>query len=118
MNRSLLTVALLAAALPLAPFAAAPVAAQTGTSVVIQVDQPAAGVQLPTSGAFGGWAVDLSFPNAPGISQVAVFMDGDATNGQFLGQAQLGGYRPDVAATYGNPYYANAGWSFNLDSLG
>lgn len=115
---SILAALLLVGAMVLAPIGAAPATAQSTDTIILRVDRPNTGDQLVTTGWFGGWAIDQSVTTSPGIRQLAVFMDGDATNGKFLGLAQLGGKRPDVAAQFGNPAYAAAGWNFSLAYLG
>src|SRR5262249_45180832 len=67
---------------------------------------------------FGGWAIDQAFTSGTGINAIAIYMDGDANTGKYLGQAQLGGDRQDVAAQYNNPNYRYSGWNFSLAGLG
>jgi len=55
-----------------------------------------------------GWAVDFQ-----GISSIDI-----KVNGQVVGQATLGGTRPDVAELYpGYPSAKSAGWTFNYNTL-
>jgi hypothetical protein len=65
---------------------------------------------LPAHGKFeiAGWAVDQEAQAAAG--GVEVVIDGTPF------PAQYGTPRPDVAAAYKNPSYANAGYSFMLDT--
>jgi len=118
MKTQLVASLLLAGATLLVPLGAATAAAQPETAIILQVDRPMPAEQLENLSSFGGWAVDQSALTSPGVSRVAVYMDGDATTGRFLGLAQLGGSRPDVAAQLGNPNYTNSGWNFNLAPLG
>jgi len=120
MKRNLILACWLVGALLLAPLSVqpTPAAAAAAGVIVLEVDRPTQGEQLEMNSSFGGWAVDLTSPYAPGISAISIFMDGDSTTGRFLGEAKLGGHRPDVAAALGNPAYATAGWSFNLAGLG
>ncbi|HEV8241399.1 MAG TPA: Ig-like domain-containing protein [Thermoanaerobaculia bacterium] len=54
-----------------------------------------------------GWAVDFQ-----GISSIDI-----KVNGQVVGQATLGGPRPDVAELFpGYPSNTSAGWTFNYDT--
>ncbi len=58
-----------------------------------------------------GWAAD-AHEGAP-VSQVAILIDGTA-----VGNATLGGSRPDVASHYNNSAYTNSGWSFTYAASG
>lgn len=118
MRNHIMIALLLVGAMLAMPLAATPAAAQPGNTLILQVDRPTASDQLTTTSSFGGWAIDTSVLTSPGISQVAVYMDGDATTGRYLGQAQLGGNRPDVAVQFGNGNYAYSGWNFSLANLG
>jgi len=85
--------------------------------IMVTIESPTNGASLDAPGALGGWAVDTRAMGNTGIASIAVYMDGDQTNGQFLGQAEMGGARPDVGAAFGNPAFNNAGWNFNLASF-
>jgi hypothetical protein len=65
-------------------------------------------IDTPQSGAvvqpftLAGWALDLASQVGSGIDAVHVWAHpGDGRQPIFVGQATLGGSRPDVAATYG-----------------
>ena len=94
-----------------APASAAP--AQAGT-IVLQIDNPSPGEQNLNPNSVAGWVIDTGSFGGPGIDSVLVYADGDQTSGRFLGQAQLGGDRVDVAATFGNPGFRYSGFNFNL----
>ncbi|HEY1808441.1 MAG TPA: hypothetical protein VGG42_07745 [Acidobacteriaceae bacterium] len=68
---------------------------------------------LPQSDSLvvSGWAADQQ-DGAP-VQQVAVLIDGTA-----VGNATLGGSRPDVANAYHNPSYTNSGWNFTYPASG
>ena len=53
----------------------------------------------------GGWAVDAE-DGAP-IAKIKVLLDGES-----IGDATLGGSRPDVAQVFGRPDWTNSGWNF------
>src|SRR5664280_1797179 len=57
-----------------------------------------------------GWAVDPQ-DLAP-VKQVQVLVDGTA-----IGNATLGGARPDVATALNNAAYTNSGWTFSFAAL-
>jgi RHS repeat-associated protein len=52
-----------------------------------------------------GWAADVQ--DGSPVATVRVLLDGVA-----IGNAVLGGSRPDVAAQYNQPAYTNCGWTF------
>lgn len=54
-----------------------------------------------------GWATDNEM-GAP-ITRVDILIDGND-----VGDANLGGYRPDVADAFGRPDYTYSGWSFDF----
>ena len=62
-----------------------------------------------------GWAADLSIKDSPGIDRIEVYLDGPSDFGKFLGKAQYGLERKDVAAAYGNPNYSNCGYYLTYD---
>src|SRR5664280_1486861 len=57
-----------------------------------------------------GWAADIQ-DNAP-VKQVQILVDGTA-----IGNATLGGARPDVATALNNAAYTNSGWTFTYAAL-
>jgi hypothetical protein len=73
----------------------------SGTSVVSQAD----------SLAVAGWAADYN-DNGP-VQSVQILVDGIPA-----GAATLGRIRQDVATAYGNPAWANTGWSLTLSAAG
>ncbi|AEU36103.1 RHS repeat-associated core domain protein [Granulicella mallensis MP5ACTX8] len=66
---------------------------------------------VPLNGSIfaGGWVGETQNQTAcaKNISRVDVLVDG-----YYVGQAQLGGARPDVVAAFQNPSCLNSGWSF------
>ncbi len=58
-----------------------------------------------------GWAADNEM-GAP-ITRVDILVDGVD-----VGDASLGGYRPDVASFYGRSEFTNSGWSFSWSTGG
>ncbi len=56
-----------------------------------------------------GWAADTS-TGAP-VQTVTVLIDGNS-----VGNATLGGARPDVASAYSRSDYTNSGWSFQMSA--
>jgi hypothetical protein len=59
-----------------------------------------------------GWAAELGAPGT-GIAGIDVYLDGaPEQGGVLLGTATYGLPRPDVAAAFGNPDWANSGFVF------
>jgi hypothetical protein len=55
-----------------------------------------------------GWAAD--FEDGSPVARVEIWIDGLR-----VGNATLGGSRPDVASAYHDPRYTNSGWSFTYN---
>jgi hypothetical protein len=74
----------------------------------IVIDTPSAGAIASGSFVIAGWAVDRGAAQGPGVSLVHVWAY-PATGGLpiFLGAAECGGARADVAALYGNRFAAS-----------
>ena len=71
----------------------------------VEIDQPINnGVILNDSSSIGGWAIYQPTLNGTGITDVHIWLDAPAPNGQFLGGAQYGLERSDVAGIYGEQY--------------
>jgi hypothetical protein len=82
---------------------------------LMSLDSPTNGAVLPTTFAIAGWAIDKFAYNGTGVDAVHVWAF-PSTGGQiFVGSADLGGSRPDVAGLFGGQYYG-AGFSL-LGSL-
>jgi hypothetical protein len=81
------------------------------------IDAPAAGrLTLPVR--LAGWAADLSATDDTGIDAVHVWAyPADGSAPQFLGAANYGESRPDVAAAFRNPALTPSGYSLTLDGL-
>ena len=119
MKRSMvLTLAVAGLALPVwQPLSAQQAAASSGPSIAVngtlrlQTDEPSPASIVQAPFAVGGWALDRAAPSGTGIDGVAVWAVPLAGPSVFLGNAGLGGSRPDVAAVYG-AQFVNSG--FNL----
>ena len=80
------------------------------------IDAPANGSNVSFSGplSLSGWFVDTTAEGWAGADDVQVFL-GKMDGGTSLGHATVGVSRPDVAATWGNPYWSAAGWQAAID---
>ena len=100
----MVVVSLLAAATP----------AAAGTYVI--VDSPKANATVSSSFVVGGWAIDQSATQDPGVSQLHVWAyPATGAAPEFLGYV-VHGARPDVAAFFG-PQFMQAGFSVVVTNL-
>lgn len=70
----------------------------------IQIDAPGANAHVPQPFAISGWALDLAAPSGSGVDAVQVWAypnPGSGAAPYFLGPAQYGLARPDVAGAFG-----------------
>src|SRR5262249_50891722 len=82
-------------------------------AITLTIDQPAVNDQIDTAQVLvKGWSVDTSAPEATGVDEVRIYLDGDMNNGYLLGQANYGVQRQDVAAGLGQAYLYS-GYEFN-----
>jgi hypothetical protein len=74
-------------------------------------DTPTANQTVPGTFGVAGWALDLGSASGPGVSAVHVWAY-PATGAApiFVGAAQMGFARPDVAAFFGSSRLTNSGW--------
>lgn len=92
--------------------APAPALLGSTESVLIAVDVPALEEQIANGQTVlvAGWAADTSGPGT-GINGVHVYVDvGADSGGAEIGIAAYGRARPDVAAAFGRPEWANSGY--------
>lgn len=81
------------------------------TKPLTTIDAPGSGAILLPRFTVSGWALDLAAPNGSGVDAVHVWaypVSGAAPS--FLGVANYGTTRPDVAANYGTQF-ANTGYN-------
>jgi hypothetical protein len=69
-----------------------------------------------TSATIAGWVVDTSAQGWSGIDDVQIWSGPMDAGGQQLAHPAIQQNRPDVAATLGNPYWAQSGFSGPLSS--
>jgi glucose/arabinose dehydrogenase len=70
----------------------------------LQLDTPSNNAVLRQPFAVAGWALDAAATTSSGISAVHVYAYPAAGSPVFLGSAQMGGARPDVAAFFGSQF--------------
>jgi hypothetical protein len=62
-----------------------------------------------------GWSVDFNYTDNTGVERIEVYLNGPRNFGEFLGEADYGTERPDVANTFGNANYTYSGYSLHFD---
>jgi hypothetical protein len=65
-----------------------------------------------------GWVVDRTASGWSGVDDVAIYLGLQEQGGTLLAHAQVGVPRPDVAAAFGNSYWANSGFSVSFANSG
>ena len=90
------------------------------SDVILNLDVPSAGTTVGIGDrlSIGGWAVDRSgnrssvdpLTSRPTV-EVRAFLDGPPGVGRYIGTAQSGTPRADVARTFGQPEWTNSGFS-------
>ncbi len=63
-----------------------------------------------------GWSADLSVQESTGIEKIEIYLNGPRDFGIFLGEANYGHERQDVANAYGNANYTDSGYSLIFDA--
>jgi len=85
---------------------------------LLQIDLPFNGQTVPALFPITGWALDTTSLTNPGIDAIHVWaFPASGANPIFMGPAQIGGARPDVAAVFGSQF-ANAGYGLIGRGLG
>jgi hypothetical protein len=89
--------------------AAVKVRVVVGPPMRLAVDTPHANAAIGQSFTIGGWAIDLAGAGGSGVDTVHVWAHPSAGGSPiFLGVADLGGSRADVAAIYGRSFEHSA----------
>jgi hypothetical protein len=81
------------------------------------LDTPLNGATVSRPFTLSGWAIDRGATSGTGISQIHVWafpVGGGAP--QFLGQANYGSARPDIASLFGSAQFTNSGFSLSVTS--
>jgi hypothetical protein len=93
----------------------------TGDNTIIGfIDQPQSGATLtPNSNVYlQGWVVDQSASGWTGVDDVQVYIGQIDQGGTLVAHANTGIRRDDVAAAFGNPYWATAGFTLSFAQSG
>lgn len=86
-----------------------------GPDPLIGIESPAAGSTVSGTVAINGWAIDRNAASGPGVDLVHVYLE-PYPQGAFLGAANYGAARPDVASFFSSSEFTGSGWSFSWDS--
>ncbi len=81
----------------------------------ITVEGPTDSATLKNATDVLGWAVDRAAAKGTGIDAVHIYLDGVAGKGKFLGAADYGLVRQDVAQALGSPRFAPSGFKYPFD---
>jgi hypothetical protein len=82
----------------------------------LAIDTPAASASVMPSFQIRGWALDNRATDGTGIDAVHLYLSGDGIPVTFLGVANYGVTRSDIAAAYG-ARFAKAGYDFTVGGL-
>lgn len=63
-----------------------------------------------------GWSADLSAQEGTGIEKIEIYLNGPRDFGTFLGKADYGRKRQDVADAYGNANFTDSGYDLTFDA--
>ena len=92
--------------------------AETGCEPRALIESPTAERALRGVVPIGGWAVDLSSPAGPGVTDVHVYLDGYGSEPghTFIGRAEYGNSRVDVAQQFNDVRFARSAFSLSWDA--
>jgi hypothetical protein len=100
-------------------FSIAKVVAITVADSIMTIDVPGTNTVVPRSGFWiGGWAVDRGAPAGTGVDTLHVWAlphSGGAP--RWVGVADYGVARPDVAAAFGSSRFTNSGYNIWVNTL-
>src|SRR5579872_5013454 len=84
------------------------------------IDSPADGSNATpnSSVVVSGWVVDTTASGWTGIDAVDVYLGLQDQGGPLIAHANVGVRRDDVAAAFGNSYWANSGYSISFSESG
>ncbi len=83
--------------------------------IQMHIDAPGEGQTISGQYELTGWALEQGGINSPEIDAVHVYDGPAAGSKNLIGIADYGHRRPDVAEKYGNPAFANSGFSLTID---
>ncbi len=90
---------------------------QFTSGIIVAIDEPTNRSGTAASQVLiRGWAANPASERGTGVSRVDVYLDGGPDQGGFyLGQADYGRERPDVAAALGGQRFLGSGWEMVTD---
>jgi hypothetical protein len=92
--------------------------AETGCQPQALIDSPTADHPLTGVVPVGGWAIDVSSPAGTGVTDVHVYLDGYGSEPghTFIGRAEYGNSRVDVAQQFNDVRFARSAFSLSWDA--
>ena len=84
------------------------------TTILVVVDSPTPGGTVGSAVLLQGWAADPTSEQGTGVAGIHVYLDGERGAGRYLGRAQYGLPRPDVAQQLGAERYRTSGFALPL----
>ena len=94
--------------------------ADLDTNIKLSIDNPKGNEVIAEADKsnlrVSGWSVNLASHDTTGIDRIEIYLNGPGDFGEFLGKANYGIERPDVANALGNANYTNSGYSLNFDA--
>lgn len=84
-------------------------------SINLFIDSPKENEELKEKLILSGWAVDTNSPEGTGIKQIEVYLNGPKGTGFFLGNAEYGRTRQDVADAFRNQNFVESGYNLYID---
>src|SRR5690348_2290413 len=101
-----------------APGTTATPAPETGCQPRALIDSPISDQPLRGVVPVGGYAIDLSSPTGTGVSDVHVYLDGYGSEPghTFIGRAEYGNSRVDVAQQFNDARFARSAFSLSWDA--
>lgn len=90
---------------------------QTKENIQIYLETPSESI-VEKEILISGWATDINSSSGTNVNRMEVYLDGPRGFGKFLGNAEYGFERGDVAESFGNANYTNSGFRGTFDISG
>jgi hypothetical protein len=91
--------------------------AEPATGIIVSIDEPTHRSGTTARNVLvRGWAADPTSERGTGVSRVDLYLDaGPDQGGRYLGRANYGRERPDVASALGGSRFLPSGWDLTVD---
>jgi murein DD-endopeptidase MepM/ murein hydrolase activator NlpD len=81
------------------------------------IDKPTHNEDVSGVVRISGWAINRKYGPDSGVNQVRIYLDDEAREGQYLGEAVYGDSRPDVGNHFGESRFNESGFHFDWDTI-